>query len=77
MRIPRVKDFVGIGRADGRNSVGTLNRTLHEVDAAVIFKQRGLVGRNSENILKKLLAVNALILNVMNRENRLYVFITR
>ena len=77
MRIPRVKNFVGIGRADRCNLIRALNRALHKVDTAVIFEQRRLVGRNTEHVLKKLLAVYSLILNVMNRENRLYIFITR
>ena len=77
MRIPRIKNFVRIGRADCRNLVGTFDCALHKVDAAVVFKQGSLVGRNTEHVLKQLHSVNSLILNVVNCEDRFDVFVAR
>ena len=72
---PGIQDFLRVGRADGGHLVGHLDGTLHEVDAAVLLHDGSAALRNAKDILQDFHAVFALVLDVMNGENRFDVFV--
>ena len=77
MAVPRIEDFLCIGRRNGRHLVGAFDGSLHEVDVAVIFQNVGVLGLESDHVADKIHTVGALILNIMNRENSLDALIPR
>ena len=71
---PRVKNFVCVGRAYGCNHICGFDCALHQVDTAVVLNKVLRAGLHTQNISDKLHTVNALILDVVDCENRFDVF---
>ena len=71
MAEPGVENFLCIGGADGRDLIGTLDCTLHEVGTAVVLHHMGVAGTDAAGILEDIQAVLALVGNVMDGEHRL------
>ena len=64
--IPRVENLLGVGGADGGDTVGSFDGALHQVDHAVKFQQVGVIRGDSHQLCDDLFAVYALILDVVN-----------
>ena len=66
MAEPGIQNLLSIGRTDRADAVRGLDRTFHQVHAAVKFDDRGVILRQAQNVLQKLHTVFALVLNIMN-----------
>ena len=75
--IPRIQDLVGIRGADGGDAVGALDRALHKVDVTVVLDDARILGVKPQDLGDELFAVHALVLDIVNGENRLDVLIAR
>ena len=74
--IPRVQNFTRIRGTYGSYPVCGLYGTLHKVYVAVVLNKRRCALRYTENLVYKLLAVCALVLDVVYCKHGLDVFIS-
>ena len=64
--IPRIQYLFGIGRAYCGNAVCRFNGTLHQIHHAVKFQKVGVIDGDTHQFGYYFLAVNALILDIVN-----------
>ena len=64
--IPRVEDLFRIGGADSGDTVCCFNSAFHQIHHAVKFQQAGVIGGNAHQLCDNFLAVNALVLDVVD-----------
>ena len=72
---PGVEYLLCVGRADGRHGVGAFDSALHQVEVAAEVELTLVLLTQTEHVAENLLAVNALILDVMDGENIFYVLV--
>ena len=74
--IPRVKNFLCIGRRNSCNLICTLDACFHKVNKSIVQNEIVIFRCNTQNIVEKFVTVLALILNVVDCENSFDVFIS-
>ena len=73
--VPRVEYLPRIARTYRCYAVGSLDSALHHIDVAVIFEDIRVIHRYTHDLIEYLLAVFALILDVMDSIDVLYAVI--
>ena len=73
--VPGIQDFFGVGGGHGGYFIGAFNARLHKVHQSVVENEIVVFRGDAQHILQQLVAVLALVLNVVNGEYGFNVFI--